>query len=371
MAGNLTQYQEAMRQAKYFSQRQDWRKAISSLRTAIYEFPTQPEPYDLLGQACIGLRQWDKALDVYKRAARYSGGNVIYLNKVADMQERLGQISDAGQTYLAAGELQMRKNDLEQAESNWLRAIRLEPGLLGAHRRLAMLYQRQNNNPAAVREYLAIARILDARGEKKQALQMCKAALRLDANNEDIFKAIELIHYGEAAFAPAKEVELEIPAKTPSTEDEFGESITLADTVRQMAAVLEAERQEYVKTDEHGADPLLAAQRLAQEQLAAEIFRDEEDEDLLYGSGDGLSKLERDALIGQGMDFQARGYLQDALSCYEKAVQGGLEMAAAYYTLGFLYLRSGQQDAAEANFRKAAKSETYRLAAQIALEQIK
>lgn len=360
MAGNQAQYQEAIRRAKLYNQQKEWTKAIGVLRIAINEFPALPEPYDLLGQACAGLRQWDRALDVYKRAARYSGGNIAYLNKVADMQERLGQLSEAGQTYMAAGELQMRKNNLELAESNWLRAIRLEPNLLGAHRRLAMLYQRQNNVAAAVREYLAIARILDMQGEKKQALQMCKAALRLDPENNDVLKAVELIRYGEAAMPEPDEEPISIPPQA----QEVSEEPSLADTVRQMAAVLEAERQQQAPAPVTEVDPVQAANRLAQEQLAAEIFRDEEDEDLLYGTGEGLSKLERDALIGQGIDFQSRGQLADAITCYEKAIRGGLDLPAAYYVLGLLYLQQGQRAAAEASLKRAAEDVNYRTAVQ-------
>ncbi|MCA9935323.1 MAG: tetratricopeptide repeat protein [Ardenticatenaceae bacterium] len=364
MAGNRTQYEEALKRARIFNQRQEWRKAISMLRVALQEFPGKPEPYSLLGQACSGLKQWDKALDVYKRAARYSGGDIIYLNKVADMQERLGQLSDAGQTYMAAGELQMRKNNLEQAEANWQRAIRLEPDLLGAHRRLAMLYQRQNNITAAVREYLAIARILDMRGEKKKALQMCKAALRLDPENDDILKAVELIRYGEDAVPEIPDEEPDI--SKPQAEAADGE-MSLADTVRHMAAVLEGERRQAVQPKAEAVDPVELARRQAQEQLAAEIFRDEEDEDELYGTGEGLSKLERDALIGQGIDFQSRGQLADAITCYEKAIRGGLSLAAAHFTLGLLYLDVGRQVDAQNSLRVAAQDAMYRTAVQAAL----
>jgi len=366
MAGNRAQYEEALKRAKLYNQQQEWRKAISVLRIALQEFPSNPEPYGLLGQACTGLKQWDKALEVYKRAARYSGGDIVYLNKVADMQERLGQLSDAGQTYMAAGELQMRKNNLEQAEANWQRAIRLEQNLLGAHRRLAMLYQRQNNITAAVREYLAIARILDMRGEKTKALQMCKAALRLDPKNDDVLKAVELIRYGEKAVPEVPDVELVVPSQEAKTEF-VAEEASLADTVRHMAAVLEGERQQAIQPKATKANPVEIARHQAQEQLAAEIFRDEEDEDELYGTGDGLSKLERDALIGQGIDFQSRGQLADAITCYEKAVGGGLNLAAAHFTLGLLYLEMGRQMDAENSLRMAAQDSMYRTAVKTVL----
>lgn len=369
MAGNRTRYRKALQQGRAYTKQENWKKAIGILRIAIREFPQAPEPYDVLGQACVGLKQWDRALECYKLAARYSQGDISYLNKVADMQERLGQLTDAGRTYMAAGELSLRKNELDQAISNWQRAVRLEPSLLSAHRRLAMVFQRKDNVKAAVREYLAIARILEMRGEKQKALQMCKAAMRLDPDNDDILTAIELIQHGEDALRE-EEKEPETPEPEPEPEPEED---SIVSTVRQMAAVLEAERQEKLQTQvqqEDGDGPLEAARQLAQEQLAEEIFRDEEDEDQLYGTGDtGLSKLERDALIGQGIDFQSRGQLEDALTCYEKAIAGGLNLPAAHFALGMLYLDTGQAEKAAQSLSKAAADPDYKQAVQSALSQ--
>jgi tetratricopeptide (TPR) repeat protein len=372
MAGNRTRYHQALQQGRAYTEQENWKKAIGVLRVAIREFPQAPEPYDVLGQACVGLKQWDRALECYKLAARYSSGNISYLNKVADMQERLGQLTDAGRTYMAAGELSLRKNELDQAISNWQRAVRLEPSLLSAHRRLAMVFQRKDNTKASVREYLAIARILEMRGEKQKALQMCKAAMRLDPENEDILTAIELIQHGEDALREEEEEEIEIEAPEPEPEPEAKPAEdSIVSTVRQMAAVLEAERQEKLQTQvqtEDGSGPLEAARKLAQEQLAEEIFRDEEDEDQLYGTGStGLSKLERDALIGQGIDFQSRGQLEDALSCYQKAIAGGLDLPAAHFALGMLYLDTGQTEKAAASLSKAAVDPDYKQAVESAL----
>ncbi|MCA9962416.1 MAG: tetratricopeptide repeat protein, partial [Anaerolineales bacterium] len=238
MAGNRSQYQEALKLGKTYNAQKEWKKAIGVIRIAIREFPTEPDPYDVLGKACTGLKQWDKALECYKLAARYSRGDISYLNKVADMQERLGQLDEAGRTYMAAGELQLRNNDLDGAISNWQRAVRLEPSLLSAHRRLASVFQRRNNAKAAVREYLAIARILEMRGEKQKALQMCRAAMRIDPDNEDILTAMELIRHGEEAL---REEEEEIEEETAVAEPEPAEEGSLVDTIRQMAAVFEAE----------------------------------------------------------------------------------------------------------------------------------
>lgn len=366
MAGNRMRYEESIKRGQAYNAQKQWKQAIGALRLAIQEFPTEAEPYAILGEACMGLKQLDRALECYKLAARYSQGNIIYLKKVADVQERLGQLSEAGRTYMAAGELQLRQNQLDEAISNWERAVRLEADLLGAHRRLAMVYQRQNKTREAVRQYLAIARALQMRGENQKAMQMCRAALRLDPDNKDILTAIDLIRHGEDALREEEEEVEEVEEAAPVAEPN-----SIVDTVRQMAAIFEAERQQNrpAVTKKPGSDaPVEAARRMAQEQLAEEIFRDEEDEDLLYGTtSTGLSKLERDALIGQGMDFQSRGQLDEAIQCYERAIAGGLKIPAAHFTLGLLYLDRHQTEAARRALAIAAQDIAYREASELAL----
>ena len=368
MAGDRARYREALRRGLAYNNRQQWRKAFQAFRVALAEFPTSPEAFAGLGEACFGLKMLDRALESYKLAARHSRGDIKYLQRVADLQERLGQLGEAARTYMAAGELQLRKRNLEQATANWERAVRLEPRLLGAHRRLATVFQRQGNVKAAVREYLAIARTLQMRGEPKKALQMCRAALRLDPENEDVMMAMELVRRGEAALEEEEAAEADEAARAaePQEEDE------MAETVRQIAEVFEEERKSWQAEQKPAEpdDPVAAAVRRAQDELAEEIFRDEEDEDALYGaSADGLSKLERDALIGQGIDFQARGQVARAIDCYERAVDGGLNLAAAHFTLGVLYLEQEQEKQARRAFARAARDSSYQQAIRAALSR--
>ncbi len=353
MANDRARYQKAMAHGEAYRRQGQWKQAFDAFRLAIAEFPHQPEPYAGLGEACFGLRRLDRALESYKLAARYSRGDIGYIERVADLQERLGQLGEAARTYTAAGELQLRQRTLEAAVANWQRAVRLEPGLLGAHRRLAMVFQRQNNVKAAVREYLAIARILQMQGDSRKALLMCRAALRLDPNNEDVLLAMELVRHGEAAVEPEP-----TPAVAP---EEAAEREQMAETVRQIAQAFEEERQQWQATQspDLSADPVAVAARHAQDELAEEIFRDDDDEVSAVRGGAALSKLERDALIGQGMDFQARGQSAQAISCYEKAILGGLRMPAALFTLGLLYLETGDRARARQAFARAAKDASY------------
>lgn len=366
MSNRSVKYQEAMRRGQAFLTNQQWKEAFQLFRLAVTEAPTEAAAYAGLAEACFGLKMLDRALESYKLATRYSGGNLTYLKRVADIQERLGQLNEASRTYMAAGELLFRQGDMDEAIDHWELAVRLDPNLIGAHQRLAMMAQRQNNTRLAVREYLALARILQMQGEQQKALQMCRAAQRLDPQNPDVLMAIQLVQFGENAL-PDEAEEAEVEEEVVAAEPEPEPAETLADTVRQIATIFEQERQvrQPVQVAPPPANPIEVARRLAQEKLAEEIFRDEEDDEALYGKGrTGLSKLERDALIGQGMDFQTRGYTDEAIRCYERAINGGLQLSAAHFTLGLLYLDRQRVADAKRVLGVAYRDVTYRPAIQ-------
>jgi tetratricopeptide (TPR) repeat protein len=369
MANDVALYKKAMKAGLVFNKKQEWLQAMRAFSIAINEFPRQPGPYVGLGEACTGLKQYDKALDCYKRAARYSDGNIEYVKKVADMQERQGQLHAAGQTYLAAGEILLRRQDLDAAIANWERAIRLEPNLLTAHKRLAMVFQRQGNIKAAVREYLAIARILEQTGDKHKALYMCQSALRLDPGNEDVVKAIELIQHGAEYYEESEEPEVAPLADSSVEESVQEEENELARTVRQLASAFASDISAQSKPSSQPkiADPITLARQMADDQLADEILRDEDDEE--YGAVDGsMSKLQRDVYIGQAIDFQARGQVADAIESLEKAVAGGLKLAAGFFILGLLYVEVDEVEKARHVLQIAALNETYKQASQLALQ---
>lgn len=365
MAKDVARYKKAIRYGFAMNRAQKWDEAAKAFKIALREFSDKAPPYAGLGEAMLNLKQLKRALDCFKLATRLSGGDPSHLQMVADIQERQGQLSDASRTYMAVGEIMLKRRQLEDAVANWQRAIRLEPGLLGARQRLATVYQRQGNTRASVREYLGIARTLQMQGEQAKAMRMCQAALRLDPGNPDVLLAIELVRHGEAALGIDEEDEIEeVEVEAPEDSSE-----SLADAVRLMADAFESEKQawEQEKPPQPDADPVAEAIRLAQNQLAEEIFREEEDEDALYGTGEGLSKLERDALIGQGIDFQSRGLVGDAITCYQQAVNGGLELTAAHFTLGVLHAQNRDREQARSAFSRAAHDSAFQPAIRVVL----
>ncbi len=357
MSNSRTQYEEALMQGHSFSWDQQWEYAIQEFQRAINFSPEEPAPYAGLGMAYFELADLEQSLHNYKLAARYSRGEMIYLKHVADVQERLGFLHDAGQTYMAIGEIQLRRRRLDEAVGNWLRAVRLEPDLLSGHQRLAAVYKRQGLTTNAVREYLAIARIYSTRGEKSKALKACQLALDLNPRNPDVLTAIELVERGDTLFNDAE----------PPTVDTQMEGGEVPDKVERAVSALESDLIDWqpTKEKEPAKDPIESAQKVALEELATEIFANESN-DNTSESTEGMSVLERDAFISQALDFQTRGMISEAISCLESAIEGGFTNTAANFSLGILYQSQSQLDKSIGQFQKSAQSETYRLASHYA-----
>ncbi|MDJ0753768.1 MAG: hypothetical protein QNJ45_09640 [Ardenticatenaceae bacterium] len=366
MAKDRQRYLLALKKGQQLNKQKNWKAALAAFRVALSEFNNQPAVYVGIGEACVGLKQLKRAMECYKLAARLDRTNVKHLLNVADIQERMGLLSDAGKTYMAAGEFNLRARDADAAIGNWERAVRLDSNLIGAHKRLAMIFQRQGDRKAAVREYLAIARILDMVGDKEKALQICRAALRLDPQNGDIHTAMELIEKGEEAYPElGDDDDMMFEAEEPAAEEED----SIFGAVRQMADMLEQERSNWQlgHAAENKDNPLELAKRQAEEDLAAELFREEVEEDVAGGE---MIKLERDALISQAMDFQARHDGRQAIAAYERALNLGLNLPAAHFMLGVLYAENNQTQAAYRALAIAAKTPVYETAARQLLSQL-
>jgi tetratricopeptide (TPR) repeat protein len=356
VADNRARYEEALGNGHSYSWDQRWQDAIQEFQRAIEEVSDEPAPYAGLGMAYYELGDLQHALESYKLAARYSQGDIIYLKQVAEVQERLQLFNDAGQTYMAIGEVQLRQRKLDDAMANWLQAVRLGPELLGAHQRLAAVYQHRGQTQQAIQEYLAVARIFFSQGSRAKALATCQAALKLDPRNAEVLTAIELIQRGESFYENEEPVDSE-----PGPDPLLTES---------MISVLEDDLESWpVDGAAKSASPVQDAKRMALEQLAEELFEEEEEEEgVAFGPpGAGLSKLERDALISQALDYQTRGMVNQAISCYEKAIKGGVTSMAAHFNLGLLYQDKLRFEDAIRELKLAVEDNEYRLASHFAL----
>lgn len=310
-----TRYEEALKRGHSFSWDQRWSEAIIEFETALGAKPKEPAAYAGLGMAYNEMGELEKALESYKLASRYSRGDMIYLKHVADAQERLGLLDEAGQTFMALGEIQLRRKKLDEAVVNWLRAISLDPNLLGAHQRLVAVYRRQGLTSNAVREYLIMAELYHRRGEQEFALKACRLALELDPRNAEVMTAMELIRKGEdfamAGSAVARFEQMQRKSK--------GDAETSQDT----------------RSIRHGL--LFTVQRDAQQQLAQEVLSEGDSAQAEIAPLGGDFRHEIDTLLSQALDFQIREKHTEAMDYFERAIASGLDSPAAHFCLGLLY----------------------------------
>ncbi|WP_420640663.1 tetratricopeptide repeat protein [Candidatus Leptofilum sp.] len=347
MAGNRARFEEALNRGHSHSWDQKWQEAIQEFQIAIREIANEPAPYAGLGMAYLELNQLQDALENYKLAARFSRGDVIYLRQVADVQERLGQYGEAGKTYMAIGEIELNRRRLTEAMDNWNRAVRLEPDLLRAHQRLASIYERQGSVHNAIREYLAIARILNAQGESENALQACQLALKLDPRNAEVLTAIEQIRSGE---------KLAGESDSPT----YQSSDSISEVAQHMAAALQEKEGSSNGKVTDAASPVQDARRLASEKLAEDLF----------GDGDlelNAQTLQLTTLISKALDFQTRNMTNEAISAYEEAMGLGLDNTAAHFNLGLLYQDKLRFEDAVREFELSVKDHDFRLASHFSL----
>ncbi|MEM7111055.1 MAG: tetratricopeptide repeat protein [Chloroflexota bacterium] len=338
MTQKASTFEKAVAQGQNYNWDQNWDAAIQAFQTAIKIAAEEPTPYAGLGMAYLGLEQRGKALENYKLAARYSQGDILYLRHVAELQQELELLNEAGQTYMAIGEMELGRQRLKQAVDNWHQATRLNPTLLRAHQRLAAVYQKQGIIRNAIHEYLMIAHLLLAQGEQAKAQQACEFALKLDPRNADVLTAMELVKQGKPLFS-----EKQLRPRLDSLKET---------RVEEETAVLG------IKPEAETAVPVQDAQETALQQLATTLFEDQD--------GDP-AKLQRATLLSQALDAQTHHRINEAISFYEEAIKLGETSPAVQFNLGLLYQDKLRFEDAIRKFESVVDNPTYRLASHFSL----
>jgi len=202
MPPNDEAYQQALNDGHSAAWDLDWTKAAACYRRALQLSPDQPNALNSLGLALYQLGEFQEALKAYKHVARLSPDNPVPLEKIAQISERLGDLNVAVEAAMRAGETFLKQRDLDKAIENWSRvtALRREHPL--AHSRLAMAYEHLGQKQQAVKEYLAVASILQRAGNAAKAQELVSKALGLMPQNPEALQAESLLKTGQLLPQP-------------------------------------------------------------------------------------------------------------------------------------------------------------------------
>ncbi len=361
MAGNRQVFEKAMQQAADYAWDQQWDKAIGAYMKALTEFPDDIMALTGIGLALLETQQLSKALSVYRRAAKLAPGDPAILTRMADVLARMGRKNDAAAAYMMAAEAHLRQRSVPQAIECWQQVVRLVPGHVAAHQSLAKAYVGQGQKEQAIREFIILAALYQKQGQMEQAQEQCQAALQLDARNAEAKRALHDLKHNQPIQVqidletPTEEVALFQEAEAPPAEEEEAGSESPADQARLRALselaeafFAEAEEEEKASTPE-----LSDFTRVGERTVTAPE----------------MTKAQLDALIGQAIDHQMHGRVEDAIDAYRRAIEGGVNTAAAHFNLGVLYQEKMRFDEAIVHLSEAMHDPDYALGARFALGQ--
>jgi tetratricopeptide (TPR) repeat protein len=262
------------------------------------------------------------------------------LERIADIHQRLGQRHAAADALYSVAEVLQRRRAWAEAIQALQRATQLHPDHLKAREALAEIYSEVGQNQRAAQEYLKLARSLQRQGQVDEALELCRQVLEIDPRNAEARALAEALHMG----GPMEDIDA-----SPLAVDE-------------------------------GASPVDMARDKALEELAGIPFEDTpvgpapDLADFEPGAAapevpvkPALSRPQIDALIAQAIDFQTRGLIDEAIACYTKVIDAGVDRPAAHFNLGLLYQQRLRFEPAIAEFRQSYRHQSYALGSYFAL----
>jgi tetratricopeptide (TPR) repeat protein len=347
VAGNRRTYNAAMKRAADLAWRKKWSAAIQEYGKAVDEFPKDVAALTGLGLAYVETHQLEKALSTYEKAANAAPDNPEFIERLGQTFARLARWPEAGRAYVAAAEAHLRLHDAPGAVEMWRQAAKLSPENLDAHSHLAQVYEGQGEKRRAARHHLIMARVLERRGNRKQAVQHCETACHMDPNNSEARRVLEALRSGEP-LPDGPTARLQPDAEGKRTLDSF---VVFDDIEMETTRLL---------PEEQGTSPSDLLREHALAQLADAVF-----------SADGDPQaMEANMLLGQAADQQTRGLSERAIATYESALKAGLDRPAIHYNLGLLYREKGDYARAVAHVERVLDHGDYMLGAHYSIGEI-
>lgn len=365
MTGQAEQFREIMDQGHSAAWDQSWEAAAAHYRDALEIDPENPQALNSLGLALYELQRYDEALKYYSKAATIAQDDPVPLEKVAQLSERIGNFGNARKASLRAADMYMGRRDAQKVIENLSRVTRIDPDNVTAHSKLAVIYEHLGRKQQAVIEYLAVASLMQHAGDLKKALQSIEHALKLSPSSNEAHQALSLLKESKPLPKPSRSRGATSPL--------------------QSAQVPQLEAPAASKSSR--LDPIAEARHKALGALAAILFEQPENEQVDHSSTRrGLGSIVRGATpatftkqedqavvklhLNQAIDLQTRGDRVQAATELERAIEAGLEHAAAYFNLGLLRSEGERLESAMRYLQRAVKHPDYALAARLLLGQL-
>jgi tetratricopeptide (TPR) repeat protein len=348
LAGNKKVYDKAVKTGLNFAWEGKWEKALEAYQKALAQMPDDPVIHNYLGLANLELGHLEPALEAYTQASRLAPDDPAPLMRVAEIHTRLGQRRAAADASFSLANIHRRRQDWAEAIQALQETARLQPDHVPSRLAMAEIFSDLGQVQRAVKEYLNLARLLQRQGQIEKAMEQCRRALDLDPRNAEARALGEGLHLGTPASMVASR-SAEAGGLSAAAMEEGGSP---ADMARDKA--LEELASIPFEETPVGAGPEVVT-------LEGDAVRVE------APPRPGLSRPQIDALIAQAIDFQTRGLIDEAIACYTKVIDAGVDRPAAHFNLGLLYQQRLRFEQAISEFKKAVRHPQYSLGSHFAL----
>ena len=365
MTGRQDIFQQEMNRGHSAAWDQLWDKAAKHYQMALEEFPEHSQALTNLGLALYQLHDYEQALACYQKAAQVSPNDPLPREKAGQLHERLGNLNRASKTSLQAAELYLKNRDINKAIENWSRVTRLNPENLQSHSRLALVYERLGETQKSVTEYLAVASLLQDSGETEKAVRAVNHALELMPDSDEAAEALSLLRDFKPLPKPARPRGGTAPLR--------------------MAQVRQLEQPRPTDQPDSSPDPVTEARQRALTVLAGMLFEESEEDQRDHSSArHGMQSMVSGASsrykpsdfaritlhLSQVIDLQSKEKYEQAAVELNKAIETGLNHAAAYFDLGFLQAQTGEREPAARNLQHAFNNGDFALGARLQLADL-
>jgi tetratricopeptide (TPR) repeat protein len=183
MARDNRLFQEALKRGSAHAWNEEWKKAAEQYRLALREFPDDVSARTYLAMALYKSGECRESLALYQSLWNAQPSNLTMLQRVAELQEAVGDREGAAISYGRLADAHTRRRSPKDAFRAWQKVVDLTPGnplLWGSLVEMAV-------QAGTVREvlpgYLALARDLAVRSRFQEAIQIVERAVSLDAAN--------------------------------------------------------------------------------------------------------------------------------------------------------------------------------------------
>jgi tetratricopeptide (TPR) repeat protein len=362
MPANETRFQQAMNQGHSAAWDQNWNAAAEYYRQALVELPDDIQALTSLGLALFQLADYHGAIMQYRRAAELVPNDPMPLEKIAESFECLGMPEQSVDVLMKAADLYARSQNMNRAIESWTSVIQIRPDHLFARSRLALVFERMGRKPQAVSEYLAIAGLLQHAGEVQKAIQAVQRALQVVPDSREAGQALAMLQAGQPLPRPQRVQSVARLPELPAPE----------------SAVPQIVEGEALAP---GPDPIVETSQKALTELAGILFEEEDEEvqatrrglaAIVTGQGGASVAVDRTKImlhLSQVIDLQGRGENSRALDELERAVDLGLDHAAAQFDLGWLLSKANRLESATRVLQKAIKHPDFALGGRLVLAQ--